>query len=102
MILTPIAPIAGMHGKLLGHESKWHVRTNRRGTVFTARNGNPQTSPTEKQLAQQEKMRNAVARCAEIFANEKELACWKKDFAEQKQYVSMRGFIISRLMKADN
>lgn len=102
MTLVPTVPIAEMHGKLLGMNSRWHVRTNRYGTIYTARNGNPQKNPTAKQLAQQDKMRHASLHYKWIVQNEKELAHWREAFKKQRRYKLLRQYIIGELMRAEN
>lgn len=95
MKLTPVAPIQSVHGKLLGDQSNYHVRTNRNGTIFAARNGNPQRHPSPAQLLQQDRMRQAAAFYDAVVSNPDQLAYWKSRFAKQSRYKSLHSFIIA-------
>ena len=88
-----------MHGHIMGKNSRWHVRTNQYGTIFLARTGNPQKEPTAKQLAHQQRMREAVARYQEIIADAEQLAEWNKKLTNQTRYKNLRALVIASVLR---
>lgn len=98
MNLIPVAPILSAHGKILGAKSAFHVRTTSKGTIFTARNGNPQRNPSPAQLLQQERMRQAALHYKTIMADPRQLAQWQQAFLSQTRYRSIRSFIFASVL----
>lgn len=98
MKLEPICPILRMHGSIYGKHAGWHVRTSRNGFIFSARTGNPQKNPTAKQLAHQQRMREAVARYQEIIADAEQLAEWNRKLTNQTRYHNLRALVIGSML----
>lgn len=98
MIITPNVLIKSMHGCLMGANNPWHVRTNKYGTIFLARNGNPQKNPTAKQLAHQQRMREAVARYQQIIADAELTAEWNRKLTNQTRYHNLRALVIGSML----
>lgn len=99
MRIIPTELVKSMHGRLMGMNNPWHVRTNQYGTIFLARNGHPQKNPTAKQLAHQERMREAVARYQEIIADAEQLAEWNKKLTNQTRYKNLRALVIASVLR---
>lgn len=99
MKVTPICPILSMHGSILGKNANWHVRTSRNGVIFSARTGNPQKNPTPKQLAHQQRMREACNLYRQIIADPEQLELWNKKLTNQQQYHNLRALVIGSVLR---
>lgn len=99
MRIIPTELVKSMHGRVMGVNNPWHVRSNKYGTIFLARNGNPQKNPTAKQLAHQQRMREAVARYQEIIADTEQLIEWKQKLTNQRRYKNLRALVIGSVLR---
>ena len=99
MKIEPICPILRMHGSIFGKNVKWHVRTSPNGVIFSARTGNPQKNPTAKQLAHQERMREANLRYQAILNDAHQLFEWNEKLTNQKRYKSLRALVIASVLR---
>ncbi len=93
--------IEGMSGKIDGKNQAGPLfRTmSASGLVYVSRSNKPRTKPyTESELARQERFAQAAAATKEVMTTPERLKAYKKTFAKQKKYSTLRGFVFAQEM----
>lgn len=100
MTIVPSKPIASLHGKVLGDNHGYHVRTNSRGVIYTARSGNPQQHPSAAQLCQQDRFRFINTEVHRILHDPALRSAYEKAYSHQSKCHRLCDFIRSEVYQS--